>query len=553
MTKTNKIALILAGGVSLGAYQAGVLTEVLHALDSINRRRTREGVSPLVVDVITGASAGSMTGALVARIMMSGLDDRRSHLHKAWVEDIDILGLLANIPNNALLSKDIIWDIARRYLLDNLDPETTVPASFAPENLALSFSLSNMHGIDYAVPNLGRNDGATFASTFFSDAGQFDLNQSNLYDKDHWKRIVETALASGNFPVVFSPQEIFRSAADYPGSVQAKSGYFGEDGRRLSFLDGGMFNNEPLREAVHLAARVDGGAIDADRLFILVDPNINQSRHVAEVSADDPLEKLIGRMAFMVRGESTARDWLRTTKVNVELAWRDQLLAEMASIFSIDEFDAAPVIADKLKKVSQDILVRQAQLDGKAVRDEDLGKEIDHLRRRYIDVYPDLTRPASESPRSAMFLYFTYILNSVSDLQRKSRLNLSVIGADKDKTAGDQLNSFGGFFDRDWRDHDFRVGRIEASAVLPTILGEPYDPETDETGNPDESYTIPSDWAEFPTVGIEDADPELRAEFKAVILQRTTEVMKRVKIPGIIRFMLKIFLKRKLSNVLKLR
>ena len=553
MTKTNKIALILAGGVSLGAYQAGVLTEILHALQAINERRARQGEPRMVVDVITGASAGSMTGALVARIMMTDLNNRRSHLHDAWVNDIDILGLLANIPTNALLSKDRIWDIAKRYLLDELDQPATDVASFAPETLALSFTLSNMHGIDYAVPNLGRNDGASFASTFFSDVGRFELSSTNLADKKYWNTIVEAALASGNFPIVFSPQEVSRLATDYPGSVQAESGYFGSEGKRLSFLDGGMFNNEPLREAVYLSAQVDGGTIDPDRLFILVDPNINQSRHAPEVRADDPLEKLVGRMAYMVRGESTARDWLRTTMVNVEISWRDQLLEEMASIFSIDEIEATPAIADKLESVAADILDRRQQMRGKTSDPNELAPEIERLRKRYIDIYPDLTKPVADSPRSAMFLYFTYILNSVADLERKSRLNLSIIGADKDKTAGDQLNSFGGFFDKNWREHDFRVGRIETASILPTILAEKYDPETGDDNQPVESYSIPEEWTDFPHVGIQDADRQLRKEFKNVIVQRSAEVMTRIKVPRVIRFMLKVFLRRKLSKLLKLR
>ncbi|NND73171.1 MAG: DUF3376 domain-containing protein [Rhodothermales bacterium] len=552
MPKTRKIALILAGGVSLGAYQAGVITEILHALDVINRRRNDSGDSPIVLDVITGASAGSMTAALIARIMLCDFEARRGHLRDAWVEDIDILRLLVNIPGNALLSKDVIWEIANRYILRDEDLPRDNRASFAPEKLRLSFTLSNMHGIDYAIPNLSRDDGTSFASTFFSDVGRFEVSDANLDDSLYWKTIVEAAMASGNFPIVFQPQPVTRFAADYKGSVQEEEGFFGDSGRALSFLDGGMFNNEPLREAVHLASSVDGGPIDPTRLFILVDPNVNQSRHAAEVLPDDPLEKIVGRMADMVRGESTARDWLRTTQINVELSWRDQLLQEIAEIFTLESIQDSNAIAEKLKTVAENIHERRRSVFASSAQIA-LVDEIEMLRTRYETVYPDLTQPVSESNRSAMFLYFTFILNSVSDLGHKSRLNLSIIGADKTKTAGDQLNSFGGFFDQKWREHDFRVGRIETSRHLAVILGESYEKELNDSGEAVASYTIPDEWANFPDVSIQHADDGLRKNFRNVVLDRSTEVMRRLSIPGLIRFMLRLYLKRKLSNILKLR
>jgi len=51
MSKPRKIALIIAGGTSLGAFEAGVLAELLHALDVIRRERREH----FQMDVITGA------------------------------------------------------------------------------------------------------------------------------------------------------------------------------------------------------------------------------------------------------------------------------------------------------------------------------------------------------------------------------------------------------------------------------------------------------------------------------------------------------------------
>ena len=49
----KKIALILAGGVSLGSYEAGVLTELLYALETLNATALQEGRPRYVLDVMT--------------------------------------------------------------------------------------------------------------------------------------------------------------------------------------------------------------------------------------------------------------------------------------------------------------------------------------------------------------------------------------------------------------------------------------------------------------------------------------------------------------------
>jgi hypothetical protein len=54
--------------------------------------------------------------------------------------------------------------------------------------------------------------------------------------------------------------------------------------------------------------------------------------------------------------------------------------------------------------------------------------------------------------RHDILVHMIFVLNSVSALDKKSRLNVDIIYADPEKTAGDQLASFGGFFDEAWRE-----------------------------------------------------------------------------------------------------
>jgi hypothetical protein len=64
-----------------------------------------------------------------------------------------------------------------------------------------------------------------------------------------------------------------------------------------------------------------------------------------------------------------------------------------------------------------------------------------------------------------------FILNSISGLDKKTRLNVDIIYADPERTASDRLASFGGFFEEEWREHDYRLGRQTAHELLPDILG----------------------------------------------------------------------------------
>jgi predicted acylesterase/phospholipase RssA len=63
----KRLAITIAGAVSLGSYEAGVLYEVL---DAIHQHNAADGVTDdekILIDVMTGASAGAMTAAIVAQ------------------------------------------------------------------------------------------------------------------------------------------------------------------------------------------------------------------------------------------------------------------------------------------------------------------------------------------------------------------------------------------------------------------------------------------------------------------------------------------------------
>ena len=94
----NRLAITIAGAVSLGSYEAGVLYEVLDAIHQHNCVPGTPDEERIEIDVLTGASAGAMTAAIVAQKMLYAADEFRdpydNPLYNVWVKQINLAGLL---------------------------------------------------------------------------------------------------------------------------------------------------------------------------------------------------------------------------------------------------------------------------------------------------------------------------------------------------------------------------------------------------------------------------------------------------------------------------
>lgn len=80
------VTLNCSGGISLGAYMAGVFYEL-----------TREALlkrGAITIDIVTGASAGAITATLASYYLLGAeplpIDAKKSLFYRAWVEKVDI-------------------------------------------------------------------------------------------------------------------------------------------------------------------------------------------------------------------------------------------------------------------------------------------------------------------------------------------------------------------------------------------------------------------------------------------------------------------------------
>ncbi len=118
--KELRIGLVLYGGVSLAVYMNGVVTEIWNALRGSEASETAEGTAGvyrtlmddlkrgegcnnlrIVVDTITGTSAGGVNGVVLGKAIATGAD--ASVLNRTWIEKAGIEELAAPPPARAPL------------------------------------------------------------------------------------------------------------------------------------------------------------------------------------------------------------------------------------------------------------------------------------------------------------------------------------------------------------------------------------------------------------------------------------------------------------------
>ena len=303
---TFEIGLVMAGAVSAGAYTAGVidfLLQALHEWDQAQQKGSDEAPPHNVkIKVITGASAGGMTAAMLAAMVndsfssISCLPGReptadeisQNKLYSAWVDQIDISKLLraddlAQSDRNvtSLLDSSVLDEIADKTITFN--PTGSRPR-FIADKLHLYLTVTNLQGVPYNIQFKGRSGkGHTISqhTDFFhfllGDEAPNSKETEWLNPKDdghpNWDLLKNVALATGAFPGGLAPRKLKRPFSHYdlrswpvplrPDSenpsapnkcIEMKTiapSWPESTSNEFNFLsvDGGVMDNEPLELA----------------------------------------------------------------------------------------------------------------------------------------------------------------------------------------------------------------------------------------------------------------------------------------------------------------
>jgi predicted acylesterase/phospholipase RssA len=239
----KKVALVLSGGVSLGSYIAGALDELLTAFAA--------APDQYQIDIITGASAGATSAALIAHGLL--YRGGQTELRPAWVDKVDITDLLApDIPRGeplSLLNSRRIREVARESLAwDSAAPLRRAP--FCASRLTVGMTLTNMTALPYAshVAQPSAHGPELYVQSRNAEQETFVL--TTTHDPLHpvWDRLATVARASAAIPLVFPLVQLERQAED-PAQYPQPPGFAGK--RRFWYCDGGAFNNLPVDLAWH--------------------------------------------------------------------------------------------------------------------------------------------------------------------------------------------------------------------------------------------------------------------------------------------------------------
>lgn len=472
----TKLALVLGGGASLGTYVGGAVSEILSALER-NRRS-----EPVTVEVISGSSAGALTAALAARALTVN-PTLLPWIEKAWVEAVDARTLLNPDRNDrsALLDVELLDELTRA-LVAGPAAEDDRPSAALGETLRVGLSLSNLQGIpfDFRFGFLNVRD-RRYGARIYSDWIDFHLSARNRAGDPIWESLRQAALASASFPFLFPPRPLARSAGEYPGA------HLPEGEVTMWYSDGGLFDNQPLDLAKRLVDRSDSHR-SADWRYILVDPTM-LSREFLEPEPGTPPTSagaLASDIVTALLGENAARDWRGANKVNARLDVLQALVDRLPEIN--DRLDDPEAVA--LGRYVGELAERVAEMKVAVRRGPPSPQEadpvVDYLDGNLERIQSDprfrsaFRRPTTRAGRTRL-AKLVFLLEAIGGLRGKEPLALYLVAPRRaDELAGRHLGGFAGFFDREWRTHDFRSGRQDARTLLTGALSDLVDYEPEE-------------------------------------------------------------------------
>jgi len=473
----KKLAITIAGAVSLGSYEAGVLFEVLDAIRQHNDNPATSPDDKVVIDVITGASAGGMTAVILAQKLLYSAQEFQgaydNPLYNTWVKRISLSGLQSPEENESalqsLFSSNLIDAISRelvqqRYTSSPMPPAT--PHSAVRDRLRVGLALTNLNGVAYGYPvtPVGK-----FVYIDYSDQLTREVVATTCDKEDFWEPLRRSAVACGAFPIAFRTQDLQRSAKAEPDDYTSENlEPWPGDPTTFTYSDGGILQNQPLGMAKNLVDLIDCHKDQEGRFYLFVsphakDPEANDSFHAA--NAD--YIHLVRRLIETVVGQSGFRDWITAKGVNQRIALLDARAAGLKDAILHKKIDVAA-----LAKTSQSILdlffPNGKHLSPGATKSESLADAQGRVAQQYKQ---EMAALASDSVQAIAFRDAVLAFETAAGLGARDYMTIYGVIAEESELAGAGLQAFIGFFDQRFRDHDYDVGRTHAQQILtdPTL------------------------------------------------------------------------------------
>jgi predicted acylesterase/phospholipase RssA len=434
-----RIALMLPGEASLGAFEAGAMSALVIGAQALNDKANGDRV---VIDVISGASSGALTAVLAARTLLSG-QDPVPPLRRAWVQEPSIKALRGRGGTPLSL------DRARQVAYDILTADPHAGGYRQQAGITLAFALTCLRGFNYQT--IGRKyykprnhkSSKPIQATSYVDWASVDFKAAEHASgfTEDWEYAVDAAIASASHPLAFPPVLLNREAQRDEYIRRGIRNLPDEDEElELWYADGGMLDRQPLGRCLDLVADKDlkAGA-EVTRMVVLVrtdcDSAPDSSDPVWTGAGEEPdWGATLTRTLRVVTTHSLFEDLRRAEKTNNQLAWAQSLAGRLAA--AVTPPDVEPVKA-ALREQFEEISLERTDLSP-GPRPKNVPKPYD----------------GPDDLRSLLL----HTLMAAAGLQSKLQVDISEVVGRNSEVAGASLARFGGFFAERTRAHDFLLG-----------------------------------------------------------------------------------------------
>lgn len=344
--KDIHIGLVLAGAVTAGAYTAGVLDYLLNTLDLWYEKYDEDPINVarpnVVIDAITGASAGSIVAAVTLMALATkrykNVDDPtnpeadKNLLFDTWVnlglkshesmtEKLFSTSDLDNGHVKSMLNTTFIADMIDKLMKEWEESARNHLPAYINKDLKILMTLSNLRGVPLKLAFSSGDGVIAHTMSYHKAFAYFKLNKKpedpdkttfrlDLNNPEDVRLLLECSRASGAFPIglksVKFPTvskayieanllEIFKGAKVTPDI---------DDEYQFLAVDGGMTNNEPIAEAMRiLNPRPEDDSLEKkiQKIFTTAkDTGISAQEQLDKISAALTQEKKANKPIIMI-------------------------------------------------------------------------------------------------------------------------------------------------------------------------------------------------------------------------------------------------------------
>jgi len=469
----KRLAITIAGAVSLGSYEAGVLYELITAIGDHNSKLPAADPARIEIDVITGASAGGITAALAVQKLLyektAVSDPKDNAFYNPWVKDAILENLLklqsGEDPTHSILSSDYMAGISRKYITQRYESHITPPAArhdAAASQIWLGLALSNLNGVDYARKTFS---GGGFSYTDYQD--QITHKFTNADDKfEIWEVFRAAAVACGSFPFAFRTQDLFRNEAEYKNPFLTP---WTSPVRSFTYTDGGVFQNEPLGMAKNLVDQIDNHHDNDNRFYLFVSPGARGHTSSSDFNSDlANFGATAKQLLTAIFQQARYHDWIQAEQVNDRIRIFNSRALQLHAGFlaSLNGQRNALAIDPHILAPAAKLLLPPLFGNDAAAQ----GTNWKRLKGQFQAQYDSLVAAnGGKSLVADTWIDCILAFETAADLGDRDEMVIYDITALEAELASAKLEAFQGFFDFLYRDHDYNVGRQKARAVLAAI------------------------------------------------------------------------------------